>query len=284
MATPSVEPVTASALPAFAEFLHTNLLRSRSAYDWEVGLRRQWTPQPPNYGFMLRLPDGVIVGGIGAYYADRLIEGNLERFCNITSWCVLDKYRQLSMKLAMALIRQPDYHFTDFSPTKVVGATLKFFKFKELDDRQAVILNVPALPFDGRFVLHRPQDIVLALSDQALQIYRDHSAFPWLQHVLIGRSGHWCHAIYKRESYKGLGSAHVKYLSDPVAFRSGFGRFARFLLMRGMVSTHVECRMAAGLPWHSIVRSGFNRKVFLSPTLDDRQIDYLYSEQMVLDL
>ena len=51
-----------------------------------------------------------------------------ERFCNITSWCVLQPYRSHSLRLAMALVSQPGYHFTDLSPTQLVAGTLRFLK------------------------------------------------------------------------------------------------------------------------------------------------------------
>lgn len=284
MAQPSVEPITEAALPEFSEFLHRHLQSARSAADWERGLRCQWTSDLSNYGFMLRDDGGAIVGGIGAYYSDRVIGGKPERFCNITSWCVLDAYRQQSMKLAMAVINQPGYHFTDFSPTKVVGGTLKFFKFKEMDDAQAVVLNLPGLSLSPGGLLHKPADIEAALSGEALKIYRDHAAFPWLQHVVVGSPGNWCHVIYKKWTFKHLPAASILYASDRKVFSGNFRRIATFLLLRGIVSTHLECRMLDARPWPSRVRSGFNRKVFLSNSLGERDIDYLYSERMALNL
>ena len=284
MAQPTVEPITETALPEFSQFLQKNMPVVRSAAEWESGLRRQWIAELPNFGFLLRSDAGAVVGGIGAYYADRTINGKAQRFCNITSWCVLDAYRQQSMKLAMAVIKQPAFTFTDFSPTKVVAGTLKFFKFKELDEREAVVLNLPGLSVTLASVLHKSLDIEAALSGDALKIYRDHVVFPWLKHLIVGQSGNWCHVIYKRSAFKGLPAATVLYLGDQTLFNRHFRRVATFLLLRGMVSTHIECRMLDQQPWPSTIRSGFIRKVFLSESLEDRHIDYLYSERMALNL
>src|SRR5262245_48648923 len=71
---PSIEPITEPILLEFATFLSAHLNSSFSAQTWETALRNQWTPKPPNYGFVLR-DDRRVVGGIGAYYADRLIRG-----------------------------------------------------------------------------------------------------------------------------------------------------------------------------------------------------------------
>lgn len=283
MARPTLEPVTDANLAEFARFLHENLMRARSPAEWEAGLRTQWMPDPPNYGFVVR-DGGAIVGGIGAYYAQRQLRGNTERFCNITSWCVLDAHRQQSMRLAMALLAQPGFHFTNFSPTQVVGASLKFLKFKELDERVVVMLNLPSLRALGARVLTDVADIEGALAGDALKAYRDHAAFPWLQQLVVGRPGTWCHVIYKRRSYKGLPAAQLLYVSDRALFASTFRRLAAHLLLRGMVSTHVERRLIDEPAWPSALRTGFKPKLFLSTSLADRDIDYLYSETVALDL
>ncbi len=282
MAQPIIEPITSETLPEFAAFLHANLTNARSPHAWVEGLQKSWGMAPPNHGFVLR-DDGKIVGGIGAYYAERSINGQPQRTCNITSWCVLDAYRKQSMRLAMAVIGQKGFHFTDFSPTKVVGGVLQFLKFKPLDERQAVMINLP-WPALASKLLSQPNDIERALKGDALKVYRDHAVFPWLHHVLIGANDKWCHIIYKLARFKGLSSAHVYYLSDPAIFEQHNQRLARHFILRGIASTHVECRFLSRQPWPSKIRSGFNAKVYLSTTLTDSDIDYLYSETMALDL
>lgn len=282
MARPTIEPVTDANLAEFARFLHVNLLSSRSAAEWEAGLRTQWLPSAGNFGFLLR-DDSTLVGGIGAYYAERQLHGRSERFCNITSWCVLDSHRQQSMRLAMALLGQDGYHFTNFSPTPVVSSTLKFLKFKEIDPRVVVFANIP-WPYRSAEVLSRAAAIESALEGEALKIYRDHAKFPWLNHVVIGRPRQWCHVIYKRWTYKRLPAAQLLHVSD----REIFGKHARclsgHLLARGMLSTHVEARLVERVPRPFAFRSGFTAKLYRSQTLAQEDIDALYSESVALDL
>lgn len=281
MARPDIEAITADTLPEFAKFLAEHMSVSKPFAEWQGGLSVGWDKSRPNYGFLLR-DDGKVVGGIGAFYAARTIRGKTEHFCNITSWCVLDSHRQQSMRLAMAVIGQPGYHFTDFSPTAVVSKSLRFLKFKGLDERQAVILNLP-LPFGGK-LFHRPADIERSLDGPALQVYRDHATFPWLSHVLVGDGRTWCHVIYKRDHFKGFAAAKVLYLSDADLFDRHFRRLSAHFLRQGLVSTHVDYRFLKRELWPSAIREGFNVKVFLSPTLQPEDIDYLYSESVALDL
>lgn len=283
MARPVIEAVTAATLPEFAAFLHQHLDARRSTAQWVQGLSHHWMPDAPNHGFVVR-DGGNIVGGIGACYAERRIQGRLERFCNITSWCVLDSHRQQSMRLAMALVGQSGFHFTDFSPTKIVSSTLQFLKFKPLDERQVVTLNLPWPVMDGLRIVSRPAEIEQSLQGDARQIYLHHAAFPWLQHRLLGDGQVWCHVIYRRKSFKGLPAAFIVHASDAAMLVRGWRRLCRHLLYQGIASTHAEHRLLQCQPWPSWVRSGFNAKVYLSPTFGPEQIDYLYSEQVALDL
>lgn len=283
MARPTLEPVTADTLPEFAAFLHQHLDPSRSPQQWVDGFITPWMPGQPNHGFVIR-EQGQIVGGIGTFYADRLIEGRAEKVCNITSWCVLDSHRQHSMRLAMAVVAQKGFHFTDFSPTKVVVGMLQFLKFRPLDNQQVAALNLPWPVFDGMTLISDTSTITQRLIGHALKVCEDHLRFPWLQHVLIGRPGAWCHVIYKRRHFKGLPAAEILHVSDRDLMSAGWHRLSRHLLLRGMLGTLVERRVWGPKPWPSVIRSGFNPPLYLSETLQDEQIDYLYSETMAFDL
>jgi hypothetical protein len=283
MARPLIEPVSAETLGEFAAFLHEHLNPDRSIEDWVKALSHHWGEQPrPNHGFVLR-DDGRIVGGIGALYASRSIQGRLHKTCNITSWCVLDDYRKQSMRLAMALTDQPGWDYTDFSPTEVVGGVLRFLKFTPLDERQTVLLPLPWLLAEGQSH-SRPQAIESRLAGEALQHYRDHKDFPWLRHLVVGSGPDWCHVIYKRVDFKGLPAACIWHASRPELLERYWRRLANALLWRGFASIHIETRRAPAGLWPTRVRSGFNAKVYRSSTLLPGEIDYLYSESMAMDL
>jgi hypothetical protein len=188
LSRPSIEPVSAASLPEFAQFLNQHLDNQRSPEGWVQALSNNWCAARPNHGFALR-DEGRIVGGIGALYAERLIEGRRRLVCNITSWCVLDAYRKQSMRLAMALLDQPDVVFTDFSPTKVVSGSLQFLKFGTLDDGQYVLANLPGLPLGAIRLLHGADALAGGLDAEAAALYRDHAGFPWLRFCALTRKG-----------------------------------------------------------------------------------------------
>lgn len=285
MARPSIEPVTADNLAEFAEFLHRHLNAAMSPAEWQQRLCPAWAGgQGDNHGFLLR-DNGAVVGGIGAIYAQREIGGQSERVCNITSWCVLDSHRQQSMRLAMTVVNQPGgLHFTDFSPTKVVGGTLRFFKFQPLDERQRLLLNLPWPGLRRGQVLAGSAEMRAALQGAERQALDDHLGFPWLRHLVIGDDAGWCHLIYKPRRYKRLPCAELLHVGNPAVLARHWHRLRNALAARGFVFTQVEHRWAPDAPRLSVLRSGFNEKLYLSPHLQAAQIDYLYSETMAMDL
>lgn len=282
MARPVIEAISAQSLPEFADFLAANMSIERTAEAWVAALSANWLPERPNYGFLLRA-DGAVVGGIGALYAERSLRGQCERFCNITSWCVRDDYRKFSVGLAMQLLAQPGYHFTDFSPTKIVAGTLQFLKFQSLDDAVVVLPGLPAHLGSER-VLDAPAAIAQAIPDELRQTWQDHAVYPWLRQILLGRPGAWCHVIYKLRDFKGMPAAQLIYRSDRDLLNACLGALQTYCCRRGILSVHIERRMLGRVPRLGVVRSGFNPKQFHSSTLLPDDIDYLYSESVAMDL
>ena len=286
MSQPTIEPITDSDLPDFCRFLTLNLSSERTVDEWASAFRQNWGIEKPNNGFMLRAGDQ-IVGGIGAIYAERLVHGKPERFCNITSWCVLDEYRAQSMRLAMAVVSQPGFHFTDLTPTEVVSRTLQFLKFRPMNERHAVWPNLP-WPFSrlaGVRVITDPDAIEQALSAEDARGYLDHRHLPWLNHLAVGRPGNFCYVVYKKNRLKGLPGAFVLGFSNPEKFmkyRHALGN--HFLFRNGLVYTRVESRLLTRIPRPGIELAGFRNKVFRSDTLAEADISNLYTEIVALDL
>jgi hypothetical protein len=286
MDLPSVEPIRDEDLPEFCRFLAENLDRERQAAAWEEAFRQNWCVAKPNNGFLLR-HEGRIVGGIGAIYSERPIRGRVERFCNITSWCVQESFRAQSMRLAMALTGQPGFHFSDLTPTAVVSSTLQFLKFKPMNERQVVWPNVPwpFARFAGVRVITDASEFDRLLGPEDAKAHRDHRHLPWLQHAVVGGPARWCYVVWKHTRLKGIGGAFVLALSDAETFlRCRWALGSHLLLRHGLSFTRVECRLLPRIPRFCIELYGYRSKVFRSETLTAVEMSNLYTEIVALDL
>lgn len=272
-----LSPITDADLPAVAEFLHAN---HNDRVPWAASCSREpWAIDAPNHGFLLR--DGErVVGTLLALYSERVIAGRLERFCNMGSWCVLPDYRSGSMRLVKALLAQQDYHFTVLSPDDGPREVLAWLKFRFFDTSAALIPNLPWPTMPGRTRISADPDVIeSALAGRELSLYRDHAQALAAHHLVLTRGRHTCYVMYRVFRYRGVPVfALVLHVSNPILFHRALIPLTRHLLMRhGLVATLAELRDIQVKPPLSFTLDNWP-KMFRSPTLEARQIDYLYSE------
>ncbi len=287
MALPKLEPIRDEDLPEFCAFLHQHLNPNIPAGTWAEAFRQDWGGDKPNNGFLIRDEAGRIVAGIGAIYAAYPVRGKMERFCNITSWMVLDAYRTQSMRLAMAVVSQPGFHFTDLSPTAVVEQALKFLKFRPMNERRMVLFNLPAPQqrLSGAKVATDPAQIERRLDPEALKVWQDHRSFPWLDFLAVGKGHDWSLVVFKRARLRALPSAEIVGFTGPETFLKHLPLLGCHFLLRGMATTRVESRLLPGRPaWPHTELAGYRHKVFKSDALTEADIQNLYSEYVALDL
>jgi hypothetical protein len=283
MSVPKLEPIQDDDLLPFCTFLNKHLNPRIQPQDWVQAFRQRWDDDKPNNGFLLRDGDQ-IVGGIGAIYSKQHIHGKTERFCNITSWCVLEPYRSQSMRMALTLTGQPGYHYTDLTPTRIVAGSLRFLKFRPMNEKRTVWPNLPLVFHGGVRVLTDPEEIA-GLPPEASCVYRDHRHLPWLSHLAAGRPGTYCHVVYKRGVLKRLPCADVLHISDPGLFLRYHRNIGHHLLSRhGIPSCRAESRLLAGKPRLAREVGGYIPKMFRSDSLSESDISNLYSELAALDL
>jgi len=288
MPLPTLHPIQDPDLEPFCAFLRTHLNSTIPQKDWVAAFRRPWMPNnldKPNNGFLIRDDSSDIVGGIGAIYSQQTIASQPERLCNITSWCVLEAYRAQSMRLAMAVVSQAGYSFTDLTPTDVVADSLKFLKFKAMDPTILLLPHKPWAAGGGARVVDDPARVEGQLPPAALDNWQAHRDLPWLSHAAIGSGQQWCHVVYKTIRVKKLRCAKIIGCSDAGLLLRWHGALGRHLLLRrGMVGSWVEQRLLPHRPEGAIELHGYKAKMFRSDTLSEAQISNLYSELTALDL
>ncbi|OKH79449.1 hypothetical protein EB75_24175 [Mycobacterium sp. ST-F2] len=271
--TVQLAPITDADVAAVAEFLHTH---HDPGVDWgQACAAALGTVTAPNHGFMLR--DGqTVVGTLLAIYSERLVQGRVERFCNMGSWCVLPNYRARSILLVNALLAQEGYHFTVLSPTVGSQEILAWLKFGFFDTSAVLIPNLPWPSLPGRTRITTDPDVIDAtLTGAALDLYRDHAPSPVAQHLVLTHGLDSCYVMY-RKAWPAL--ANILHVSNPALFQRALIPLTRHLLMRcGLVATLAELRIIERAP-HLAFRLNSWPKMYRSPSLAPAQIDYLYSE------
>lgn len=281
-----VMPIEAAHLDDVGRFLHENLNRRFSAERWTQSITHPWSAQAPNHGMQL-LEGERIVGVFCAIYSDQVINGRVEHFCNPHSWCVLESHRRHGIGLILQLVRQKGWHFTMFTPNPKVTEVFRGLKFKDLDSRQWVTLNIPspAALLPGRFAESRPDHIARRLKGVALAEFEAHRRIPWLNFTAFGTDDDAALAIHKPTHWKRTRCAWLMHVSDRGTFeRQGHLLRSHLLLSHGFVTSRIESRWLDARPPLSVAAVRTQPKLYQSGSLGDREIRDVYSELMSLDV
>jgi hypothetical protein len=282
----NITPIQAEHLQEVGDFLHANLNKRISCEDWKQSLTHPWSESRPNFGVQLR--DGTkLVGVFCAIYSDQTIDGRLERFCNPHSWCVLESHRRHGIGLILTLLKQTGYHFTMLTPNPKVAEIFRGLRFKDLAKAMVVFPNIPSATAwlgGGRWVESGLERIAARLSGDTRRDFDLHRDIPWLRFLLLGRGSQSCLIVYKRETWKRLPCARVIHVSHPDVLDHNLSLLHRGLLGGGLLVTKVESRFLLREPRIAHRMQRTQGKLFLSRTLNDRQIRDLYSELASLDV
>jgi hypothetical protein len=278
----SLRPITDEDLDKVARFLHAHHDSTIPVERFRQSFAAQHSTSRPDNGVML-VDGDEIVGAYLAYYSDRVVDGRLERICNLGSWYVLPQYRRHSLKMAKAILTRDGFHFLDLSPSDTVAALNKRLGFNYLDNRAVVLPAVP-WPWRPARISSDPLVIQQALSGEELRLYKDHRDAPAARHVVLQDRGAVCYVVLRVVRRKKLPVAIVVHASRPDMLRRMIHPFVGFALLRQrVVAVAVELRWLDGkvpggsIPWR------LRPKMFRSPTLRPEQIDYFYSELLFLE-
>lgn len=269
-------PITDADIAAVAAFLRANL-NERVPWDRAIS-PTPWKVEAPNHGFMLR--DGQrVVGTQLAFYSERLIAGRVERFCNLSSWCVLPEFRFHSMRVHKAVLAQDGYHVTSFTPIEKVVAIHVRFKFRSLDTSAVLIPNLPWPSRPGRTRISADPDVIEStLAGTELGLYRDHARALASRHVVLTRGQDSCYVMYREMRHKGVPFAAILHVSNPELFHRAIIPLTRHLLIRHrLLATRAELRFIGHRPPLSLKVTSWP-KMYRSGSLEPEQIDDLYSE------
>lgn len=274
--TVRLEPIHDDDVPDVARFLHSDLNPRVSVEQWESAMRRQFAPDPPNFGLALR-DDRQVVGSLLAFYSVRQIAGRQERFCNLGAWCVRPEQRFRGLQLLRGLLRQEDYHFTDLSPSGATILVNERLGFQRIDTTTSLL---PFTPSSHRgLAWSEDVDLERHLTSRERTLYHDHREAAAAHHVLLRDEQGDCYVIYRRDRRKNLPLfASVLHVSDKAHFQRLAPALGSHVLRKHRVGALLLEHRTTGVPAGAIRLRKSRPKMYKSSRLHESQIDNLYSE------
>jgi len=283
-AEPTIHPITDADITAVADFLHQHMNSQFSSQEWEQGINACWLKDAPNHGFMLQA-NNKIVGVICAIYSLQQVKGSEERFCNPHTWCVLEPYRKKSVALVLSVICQEGFHFTMFSPNKEGEQIFNYLGFKPLNQSQLILPHCPSFKCFRSNELLTPNQMAEQLPSLLKKYYQDHQPYPWVQPLAFHSGSEYCLIFYTRGKYKKLPCANITYISNKNLFLKHWGPIKNHLLFKqGICLSRIDKRMLPLSPMLSFKTVNGHPRFYLSKNLDSTDIEYIYSELVVMNL
>lgn len=266
--------------PLLLEFNLSGVTRE----DWRRLFTNDWKSPQDFCGYLL-LDDGDVKGFLGLLFSTRTINGELEKFCNMTSWIVRDQYRCQSLRLLLEALKLQSYTITNFTPSTTVAAILKKVGFTELKTSQQILFPIPSMSTSrsNYHCIFDLESIRQELSKIDRIIFDDHRGLP-CGHVLISSENDYCYLVVKNKVHRHLPFARAHYVSNPPLFRevvdSVRNKICWKLKIAGLI---VDERYLGGAGFK--YSSGYQQQcpTFLrSETVGENDIDTLYSEMVLL--
>jgi len=263
--------------------------RTMSKADWRWLLfEYPWAASPPR-GWAL-YADGKAVGFIGAVFSARPLLGRVEKFCNSSSWIVLDEYRYASALLLKPILALKDHTVLSLSLSPAAYKVSLTLGLRPLESEQLVLPPIPRpgeaiRALRGSFTL-APEEIRAELTGAERTMHEDMCSSPVARHVLLRRGDRQCYLVATPCHKWGVPYADVHYVGSREFFwEHRILAQAALVLAMGIagLTVAIDRRFLLGRPPPLARRMKVMR--LYRPAHDDitpMMIDGLYSESMGL--
>jgi hypothetical protein len=251
---------------------------------WARFFKPHWPTEEDYVGYLLE-EGGKVVGFLGLLFSTRVINGNREKFCNMTTWDVKEEYRKHSLSLLYPVLGLKDYTITNFSATPKVNVMLKKLGFNSLDEKALIIFPNPfdLLRKKNRYEVFFNNAIPSNyLNENDLNIFRDHSGYK-CTHVLIKLGNVSCYFIMKKIYKKGIPVASIQYINNAEFFAESINYVKyRLMLERKKMLLQVDSRMLKDYRIKNSVKISLKvQKLYRSQRISAGDVDNLYSELLL---
>jgi hypothetical protein len=154
-----VRPAHEGDIDSIILLLHNRLDSRLPPKTWRRLFEYPRAKSQPNLGFVLESGNQT-VGFLGAIYSERFVGGHVERFCNLSSWCVLPEFRSDSIMLLTAVLSQRGNTFTDLTSNPAYVPVKMRCGLRQLESSKllcgpwwyrSLIENKIAMPRNSRF-------------------------------------------------------------------------------------------------------------------------------------
>jgi hypothetical protein len=275
---------------------------------------KQFNCEENFYGIVIE-DNNKIIAYLGLIFVHRKIQGEIHKFCNLTSFLIDPAYRgqKLTHRIIDEVIKLGDYTITAITPIPSLYNMYESKGLRKLSDYRTVFWN-NGLRNKNWKIISDEKLIEQNLNSDNLQIYKDHSKFNCVNLVIsdeneyllitgkiynaqlrkfktgrvINYFDYFLRKVFKKSFLdKKVDTLEIAFCSDYKILTKNFMEILSLI----SESIHVEGLILRediidlnSLKWYKKNRFWRARQLYLSNKLEPHQYDTLYSEIFVLDL
>jgi hypothetical protein len=177
-------------------------------YPWAASQPRGWA----------LYADGKAVGFIGAVFSARPLLGRVEKFCNPSSWIVLEGHRYASALLLKPILALKDHTVLSLSLSPDAYKVSLALGLRPLESEQLVLPPIPRpaeaiRALRGSFSL-APEEIRAELAGVERTMHEDMGSSPVARRVLLRRGDRQCYLVATLCRKWGVPYADVHYVGN----------------------------------------------------------------------
>ncbi len=267
------------------DFLHVHMNARISRANWRrILVDYPWRVPGSDLG-CVAVDRGRIVGFFGVMHTERQIDGALARIANLTTWYLLKPYRGTGLNMPMlgAVTRAPGVTYTNFTSDRPVLRLFDRAKFRVLDDRR--FLWQPSGRRAQKIeVLDDPAAIRDQLVPEARALLDDHAGFNLRAYLIRAAEGACLVMLAVMVKGDDIAYHEVLHLSDKQIFARHVQAFADRVLPPEQAVLAVDSRLLHGVAVAAQSAPLPVPRYFKSAHVEPWQVDFLYSEIILLDL
>ena len=286
----TIEKATINNFEEIYPFLKT-FDNSHNKNDWRKIFDYSFSNNEGYCGYILR-DNREIVGFLGYIFSKRIINNREEKFCNITSWVVKKEYRNNSLSLLYPILKLKDYTITNISSgRKELYQISKKLGFKDLDSYLIILyplFKISSLLKKNSKVITIKNNIgtFLAKDQFSYKLFKDHINYKCCHLLVETKEGKICYIVFTKVKRKKIFFAYIHYISDIDIFIKNVDKLKISIIKNYKIFfIMIEKRFLKG---KNISFSFKNKltcyKIFKSNSLEERDIDNLYSELILLNI
>ena len=183
--------------PLLIRFNEINLNKS----DWEVIFKKRAKTSPDFFGYYLEHNEQA-VGYIGLIFSERKIGTKNFKLANLTSWILLDEYKNYSIPLLYKALRLKGTILTAFTPNNTAYEIYQKLGFKLIESSQHLVLPFPVL-FNSIKIEYNQSQFQSKLSKEDFEISMDHIQFNTI-HIYASDRGGLVFVFLKKQEKKAF--------------------------------------------------------------------------------